>query len=63
MRLLITALILLGSTTSAIAADEDLNICKAGRYYSGVQDHFMSGLAQHVLHKRGLFGIANCSAL
>ena len=63
MRFLITALILLGSVASAIAADEDLNICNAGGYYAGAQDRFMSGLAQHILSKRGLLGTANCSAL
>ena len=62
MRLLITTLILFASATSAIAADEDLNICNAGGYYSGAQDHFMSGLAQHILHKRGLLGTVTCSA-
>jgi len=63
MRLLITALILFGSVTSAIAADEDLNICNAGGYYAGAQDRFISGLAQYILNKRGLLGTANCSAL
>ncbi|MEQ1639023.1 MAG: hypothetical protein ABL903_20365 [Methylococcales bacterium] len=63
MRLFITALILFASATSAIAADEDLNICNAGGYYAGAQDRFMSGIAQHILQKRGLLGTVNCSAL
>lgn len=63
MRLLITVLILFSSATSAIAADEDLNICNVGGYYAGTQDHFMSGLAQYILHKRGLLGTVTCSAL
>jgi hypothetical protein len=63
MRLLMTALILFWSTTYASAAEEDLNMCNAGGYYAGAQDRFMSGMAQHILQKRGLLGTANCSAL
>jgi hypothetical protein len=63
MRLFITALILFVSATSAIATEEDLNICNAGGYYAGAQDPFMSGIAQHILRKRGLLGTVNCSAL
>lgn len=47
MRFLITALILLGSVTATIAADENLNICNAGGYYAGAQDRFMSGLSAY----------------
>ena len=63
MRFFISALFLIASTTSAIAADENLNICIAGGYYSGAQDRFMSGIAQHILQKRGLLGTVNCNAL
>lgn len=63
MRLLITTLIVLGFANSTVAADIDLDICNAGGFYSGAQDRFMSGIAQHILQKRGLLGTANCSAI
>lgn len=47
----------------AIAADENLDICNAGGYFSGAQDRFMSGLAMHILAKQGLLGTSTCSAL
>lgn len=46
-----------------IKANETLNICNAGGYFSGAQDRFMSGLAAHILVKQGLLGATNCSAL
>lgn len=38
-------------------------LCTAGGYYSGAQDRFMSGLAMHILQKRGEFGSKQCSSL
>ena len=44
-------------------AGESEQLCTAGGYYSGAQDRFMSGLAMHILQKRGDFGSKKCSAL
>ena len=63
MKFLIAALIFVMSSNSAIAADENLEICNAGGYYAGAQDRFMMGLAAHILAKQGLLGAVTCNAL
>ena len=47
----------------AFGADENLQICAAGGFFSGAQDRFMSGIAAHILAKRGVLGTSPCSAL
>lgn len=44
-------------------AGESEQLCTAGGYYSGAQDRFMSGLAMHILQKRGDFGSKKCTSL
>jgi hypothetical protein len=44
-------------------AGESEQLCTAGGYYSGAQDRFMSGLATHILQKRGELGSKKCSSL
>lgn len=56
-------LILLALVPPAMAAEENLEICNAGGYFSGAQDRFMSGLAMHILVKQGEFETPICSAL
>lgn len=45
------------------AANDDLQICAAGGYFSGAQDSFMSGMAMHILSKRRVLGTYPCSAI
>lgn len=44
-------------------AGESKQLCAAGGYYSGAQDRFMSGLATHILQKRGELGNKKCSSV
>lgn len=44
-------------------AGESEQLCTAGGYYSGARNRFMSGLAMHVLQKRGEFGSKKCTSL
>jgi len=39
------------------------NICNAGGYYSGAEDRFLSGLATHILAKKGIMNNSKCTAL
>jgi len=44
-------------------AGESEQLCTAGGYYSGAQDRFLSGVATHILQKRGELGSNKCSSL
>jgi hypothetical protein len=46
----------------SFAEDKTLQVCVAGGYFSGAEDRFMSGLAMHILQKKGVFDSAPCSA-
>ena len=57
----ITFLLLL-STSSSHAETAD-QLCTAGGYYSGAQDHFLSSLAAHILNQRNQLSTPACGAL
>ena len=44
-------------------AENSNQLCTAGGYYSGAQDHFMSGLAVHILSQRNQLSTPECGAL
>lgn len=44
-------------------AESAEQICTAGGYYSGANDHFMSGLAAHILSQRNQLSTPSCGAL
>ena len=48
--------------TPSFAGDNTLQVCVAGGYFSGAQDRFMSGLATHILEKKGILGTESCNA-
>ena len=48
---------------NANATDDIIEICSAGGYYAGAEDHFLSGLARHILQKHGVLGSLQCNAL
>jgi hypothetical protein len=56
-------LVFAAAISPAYAAGDVEQLCAAGGYYTGAQDRFMSGLAAHVLTKRGELGTLTCSAL
>jgi len=56
-------LLLLAAMLAGNATADDLDeLCAAGGYYSGAQDRFMSGVATHILQKRGVLGTSLCSS-
>ena len=56
-------LLLIFVVTPVLGAEDILQICAAGGYYSGAQDRFMSGVAMHILQKKGVLGKSTCSAI
>jgi len=62
IRKVISALALMFLSTYCYAENAD-QICTAGGYYSGAQDHFMSGLAAHILSQRKQLSTPACGAL
>ena len=62
VRSLLAACMLLLSL-HANAEDDFLNLCSAGGYYAGAEDHFLSGLAMHILLKHNALGTLQCNAL
>ncbi len=63
LRTITPLLILLAFNSQVIAKDSNLEVCTAGGYYAGAQEHFISGLAMHILQNQDQFGTKNCSAL
>lgn len=64
-KMLVRVLLVLAASLlsiSALAGGSE-QLCTAGGYYSGAQDRFMSGLATHILQKRGELGSKKCSSL
>ena len=49
--------------SNVYATDNSLKLCSAGGYYAGAQDHFLSGLATHILLNRGVLSSLECTAL
>lgn len=63
IRKITSALLLMFLSTTYCYAENADQICTAGGYYSGSQDHFMSGLAAHILNQRNQLSTPACGAL
>ncbi len=59
----IAILLIVSVLSTNTFAGETEQLCTAGGYYSGAQDRFMSGLAMHILQKRGELESKICSSL
>jgi hypothetical protein len=62
IRKLILALTLTALSPFCYGESAD-QICTAGGYYSGANDHFMSSLAAHILNQRSQLSTPSCGAL
>ena len=49
--------------SACLGEEDDLKVCAAGGYFSGADDKFLRGLAEHILIKKGVFESSACGAI